>query len=223
MSVSIQRRARAGSVLRAENKPDTSQIYIGVSDQEEKGVNVKTLIFNGSPRKNGDTARAVQYLTSRLAGEVRVVDCYRANISPCVDCRYCRTDNGCRIDDEMQDIYRYIEECSNIVIASPLYYSELTGRLLDTASRFQMYYSARYIIGKPFDIKPKRGGVVLIGGGSGTPEKASDTADFILRQIGVTQLCETVCFHDTDTADPFDSEFFLTNLCGLADFLNGRD
>ncbi len=93
---------------------------------------MKTLILNGSPRINGD-------------GEYRIVDAYRCNISPCLDCRYCWKSNGCAMNDEMQEIYKYIQECDNILIASPLYFSELTGKLLDVGSRLQTYFSCRGI------------------------------------------------------------------------------
>ena len=86
------------------------------------GVPVKkTLIFNGSPRKKGDTAALIRALTEDLAGQYRVVDCYRADISPCIDCRSCRRVKKCVLPDDMQEVYAYIEECDNIVIASPIY------------------------------------------------------------------------------------------------------
>ena len=86
---------------------------------------MKTLIFNGSPRKNGNTVSLINRLMELMDGEFKVVDAYRSNISPCMDCRYCWKQPGCAIDDEMQEVYRYIEECDNIVIASPIYFSEL--------------------------------------------------------------------------------------------------
>lgn len=89
---------------------------------------MKTLIFNGSPRINGDTSSLVHKITEKTAGEYRIVDAYRCRISPCLDCRYCWKNNGCAIDDEMQEIYHYIQECDNILIASPLHFSELTGK-----------------------------------------------------------------------------------------------
>ena len=79
----------------------------------------KTLILNGSPRKNGDTAALLRILDRELAGEKRTIDCYRADVSPCVDCRACWREKRCVIDDAMQEIYRYVEDCDNVVVASP--------------------------------------------------------------------------------------------------------
>ena len=101
---------------------------------------MKTLILNGSPRVHGDTVSLINLLIKSLYGEYLVVDAYKSNISPCRDCRYCWENPGCAIKDEMQVIYSYIEDCDNIVIASPLYFSELTGKLLDLGSRLQTYF-----------------------------------------------------------------------------------
>ena len=105
---------------------------------------MKTLILNGSPRTNGDTSSLIDIFTEKIGSEYKIVDAYRCNISPCIDCRYCWENSGCVIDDEMQDVYKYIQDCDNILIASPLYFSELTGKLLDVGSRLQTYFCARF-------------------------------------------------------------------------------
>lgn len=81
---------------------------------------MKTLIFNGSPRINGDTESLIDIVKVNLPDECRVVNAYRCNISPCMDCRYCWENQGCSIQDEMQEIYDYIQLCDNILIASPI-------------------------------------------------------------------------------------------------------
>lgn len=181
----------------------------------------KTLIFNGSPRKNGDTVSLLRILTDCLAGEYRVVDCYRADISPCIDCRSCRKEKRCVLPDGMQEIYGYIEECDNIVIASPIYYAELTGKLLDTASRFQIYYSARFFRGEDPGIRPKRGGVILVGGGDGDPKRPFATAKILLRQLNVKEIFPLVCSHGTNTLPAAEDEAAVREVRALAAFLNG--
>jgi len=65
---------------------------------------MKTLIFNGSPKLNGDTAVLIREFTTYLQGDIKIISCYD-NIKPCNDCRYCWSNIGCSIDDEMQEIY----------------------------------------------------------------------------------------------------------------------
>lgn len=45
----------------------------------------------------------------------------------------------------------------NILLASPIYFSELTGKLLDLGSRLQIYYSARFFRREEPVPKSKRG------------------------------------------------------------------
>ena len=82
---------------------------------------MKTLIINGSPRKNGNTVTFLNELKKHLHGEILQVDTYYAKSSPCNDCRYCWTNEKCVIQDEMQDVYKMIDEADNIIIASPIY------------------------------------------------------------------------------------------------------
>ena len=185
------------------------------------GVPVKkTLIFNGSPRKKGDTAALIRALTEDLAGQYRVVDCYRADISPCIDCRSCRRVKKCVLPDDMQEVYAYIEECDNIVIASPIYYSELTGKLLDVASRFQLYYSARFFRKEDPGIRPKKGGVVLVGGGDGAPARAAATARILLRELNAKEIFSPVISHRTNTLPAGEDGEAVAAVKRLAAFLN---
>ena len=127
---------------------------------------MKTLIINGSPRKNGTTSTLVKALAERLSGEIRIVETYRSNISPCVDCRYCWKNDGCAINDEMQYLYKYIIDADNIIIASPIYFAELTGSLLQWASRLQYFWTAKNF--RKTDIlsgKKRKGAVILSDGG----------------------------------------------------------
>ena len=182
---------------------------------------IKTLILNGSPRKRGDTASLLSVLTGELRGETRIVDCYRAEIAPCVDCRSCRKEKRCVIKDAMQELYPYIEECDNLVIASPLYYAELTGRLLDVASRFQVYYSARFFRKEDPGIRPKKGGVVLVGGGEGDPARAAATARILLRELNAKELFSPVISHRTNTLPAGEDGEAVAAVKRLAAFLNG--
>lgn len=103
---------------------------------------MKTLILNGSPRNDGDTAALINRLLLHLHGEYRIYDCYSSDISPCTDCRCCREHLYCPNEDAMQEIYGYLTECDNLILASPVHYAELSSGLLKAASRFQVYSSA---------------------------------------------------------------------------------
>ena len=91
---------------------------------------MKTLIFIGSPRKKGNSSTLAEELARQLEGEVKIIRAYDCNVKPCIDCRFCWKNNGCAVKDGMQEIYEDIQDSDNIVIASPTYFSELSGQLL---------------------------------------------------------------------------------------------
>lgn len=159
---------------------------------------MKTLIFNGSPRRNGDTAGLIRIITREITGTYKIVNAYRCNISPCLDCRHCWENKGCAINDEMSGIYEYIQECDNILIASPLYFSELTGKMLDVGSRLQTYFCARFFRKEEPIAKPKKGAVILVGGGDGHIDTAYHTACTLLHHMNCRNIHDAVYSHNTN-------------------------
>lgn len=101
---------------------------------------MKTLILFGSSHTDGDTAALTNALTAKISGVHRLINCYTADIAPCADCRCCRERLFCPIDDEMQEVYEYLTECDNVVIASPVHYAELSAMLMKVVSRLGQSY-----------------------------------------------------------------------------------
>lgn len=146
---------------------------------------MKTVIFNGSPRKNGGTSAMVEAFIQESAGEVFLVETYRADISPCVDCRWCWDHPGCVVQDAMQEVYRQLAQADQIVLASPIYFAELTGSLLQVASRLQSIWVAKAFRGERLlPDKPRRGAVFLTDGGDGCTDTALAMAKRLLRTMG---------------------------------------
>ena len=183
---------------------------------------MKTLILNGSPRVHGDTVSLINELTKFLDGEYRIVDAYRSDISPCLDCRFCWENSGCAIKDEMKEIYSYIEDCDNIVIASPIYFSELTGKMLDLGSRLQTYFCAGYFRKEEISITPKKGAVILVGGGDGRIEKAYETACTLLHHMNCYNIDEVVCSHNTNVVPAIQDKKAMEGIDRVAKFLNSE-
>ena len=143
---------------------------------------MKTLIFNGSTRKKGDTQALIDAMLTALEGEFRIIS-ITDKISPCLDCRKCWHTAGCSIKDDMQAIYHYLEECDNVVLASPIWFSSLSGPLLNFASRLQTYFAGRFFRKEAEFLKPKNGAILLVGAEPGSEKGAIENALTILKHV----------------------------------------
>ena len=187
---------------------------------------MKTLIINGSPRKNGNTVTLLNELKKHLDGEVVQVDTYYAKSSPCFDCRHCWTNSECIIKDEMQDVYKMMDEADNFVIASPIYFGNLTGSLLNWASRLQLFWVSRYIRKvEPLSEKHRKGVVILIvNHGKDNIESAISAGKDLLAKARIEKESrEVFLWSDADGANqPPPANLNMDRIVKLADALNGR-
>lgn len=181
---------------------------------------MKTLIFDGSPRKEGNTASLIHEFTRNLEGEFKIIDVFESNIHSCIDCRYCRNHDGCSQRDDMQEVYGHISRCDNILIASPVFFTELTGQLLAVASRLQTYFCARYFRKEEPIAKVKKGGIILLQGGTYKAEKAADTAAVLLKTMNATRIAPALFCLDTDNTSPEANAAAMAKAKEIADFFN---
>ena len=112
---------------------------------------MKTLVIMGAARKNGHTRQMVDLFLEHLDGEKEIVDAYRTEVQPCV------------IKDGMQDIYQKLEEADNIVLASPMYFHSITGRMKTLIDRFQVYWAGHVRQDMPEKML-RRGAILMVGG-----------------------------------------------------------
>ena len=180
---------------------------------------MKTLIFIGSPRKKGNSSTLAEELARQLEGEVKIIRAYDCNVKPCIDCRFCWKNNGCAVKDGMQEIYEDIQDSDNIVIASPTYFSELSGRLLAVLSRLQTYWCAKYLRHEVPVPKKKRGGIIVVRGGQGMLTRGIETAKVLLSDMNAKAV-GTIFADDSDNIPSIDRPEVVDGLRALAEALN---
>lgn len=91
----------------------------------------KIIAFLGSPRKNGSTAALLEQVIAGARAEGAEVITYYLNgkeIKGCQGCRYCRTNDGCATRDALHPMYEQLKEAAGVVIASPIYFMNVTGQ-----------------------------------------------------------------------------------------------
>jgi multimeric flavodoxin WrbA len=66
---------------------------------------------------------------ARSAGaEVKTYDLNAAGIQGCQGCFYCRTHDGCAVNDYLQPMYEDLGSADGIVFGSPIYFYDITGQ-----------------------------------------------------------------------------------------------
>ncbi|HXZ23470.1 MAG TPA: flavodoxin family protein [Methanomassiliicoccales archaeon] len=91
---------------------------------------MKIVAVNGSPRKNGNTARMLNEVTGfakERGAEVRQFDLVDLHIEDCRGCRVCRNQEKCAQDDDMTELREEIKRCDFLLIGSPIYLGAETG------------------------------------------------------------------------------------------------
>jgi multimeric flavodoxin WrbA len=93
----------------------------------------KILVLLGSPRKKGNSAvLAEQIITGAesVGAEVETVFLHEKEIAPCQSCYACQTrdSEGCAIDDDMQSIFLKLITADTWVIASPVYWFNMSAQ-----------------------------------------------------------------------------------------------
>lgn len=143
---------------------------------------MKVLIIFGSPRKEGNTASLLSPFMDeleKLGAETELIDVYEKNISGCRVCFECQKEERlyCVIDDDMQPVYRAVEEADLVVIAAPVYIWSVPAPVKAVLDRLA-YASCRYYGENPSGASYLKGRKFAVLTTHGYPrEKATDLLD----------------------------------------------
>lgn len=140
---------------------------------------MKVLMVNGSPRKEGNTYRALEEIGKTLQAEgieYEIFQLGNGQVRDCIGCAKC-TENGCVFDDDcVNEFIAKAKEADGFVFGSPVYYAHPSGRILSFLDR--VFYSSSKI----FAHKP--GAAVAVARRGGT----SATFDVINKYFGISQM-----------------------------------
>jgi multimeric flavodoxin WrbA len=116
---------------------------------------MKVMGFNGSPRKNGNTATVLKYAldgASSQGAETELINLYDCNYKGCISCFSCKLKGGksygrCAVNDDLKPIFAKIEAADAIILGSPIYLGAASGEMRSFLERliFQyLVYDANY-------------------------------------------------------------------------------
>lgn len=99
---------------------------------------MKVLMINGSPRAEGNTARALQELETAFKAEGIETKTVRIGSEPirgCIACGGCKVNGKCVFDDGVNEVAKDFEEADGLIVASPVYYASPNGNLVSFLDR----------------------------------------------------------------------------------------
>jgi len=113
---------------------------------------LKVIGIAGSPRRSGNTdlllAEVMRGAASRGA-EVKTIILDDLEIAPCQHCDACLKKGKCKVQDDMQMVYKELEEADRIVLASPIQFMGVTAQMKAMIDRCQALWAKKYVLKVP--------------------------------------------------------------------------
>ena len=129
---------------------------------------MKVLLINGSPNVHGCTARALEEVAKTLEEEgieTETIQVGSKAVRGCIACGYCRSHEGCVINDIVNEVAPKFAEADGLIVGSPVYYAGPNATL--TAFLDRLFHST---VGMPKRFK--------VGAAIVSSRRAGDTATF---------------------------------------------
>ncbi|MGW8301438.1 MAG: NAD(P)H-dependent oxidoreductase, partial [Desulfobacterales bacterium] len=128
--------------------------------------------FQGSPRKKGNTAFLLtnfMQAIEKLGAQTRIIEVTQKNIIPCREYVVCERKGYCPIDDDVKsEIYPLIRQAEVVVLATPIFFFNMSAQLKALVDRCQLFWARKYKL-KLADPakKTKRGFLLAVGASKG--------------------------------------------------------
>jgi multimeric flavodoxin WrbA len=90
----------------------------------------EVVIFNGSPRVDGNVTtllKAVEQGARDAGALVKVYNLHQMKYMACHGCFACRTKDDCVIDDELHSALQFVKKADAVVVGSPIYMMQMAG------------------------------------------------------------------------------------------------
>ena len=113
----------------------------------------------GSPLPEGNTAHLLKEALRGAAAAGCTTETIIVNnldYQPCMEMMFCREHETCIMEDDMQQMYVKIREADSIIVATPVMFMGIPGRLKSFMDRFQVFFMAKYVRNEPLVTPEKR-------------------------------------------------------------------
>jgi len=143
----------------------------------------------GSPRRGGNSDtlldQCLKGARDRGATTIKLV-LRDLKIAPCQGCNQCLTTGECAVADSMREVHRALLQADAVVVASPIYFSGLTGQTKCMIDRCQSLWARENLTGKKV-AHARKGAIILVGGDpKAVFRNAQSELKAFMKGIGIT-------------------------------------
>jgi multimeric flavodoxin WrbA len=121
--------------------------------------------LQGSPRKKGNTnflLTTFLQAAEQKGATTRIISVAESNILPCKEYVVCEKKGTCPIDDDMAgEIYGLLRQAEVVVLASPIFFYNMTSQLKALVDRCQVFWARKYRLKLSDPLKSTRRGYLL--------------------------------------------------------------
>ena len=135
---------------------------------------MKVLAVLGSPRSQGNSATLAREVLSGLTAggaEVQVYELNRLEFQGCQGCGACKAEaEACVLEDDFTPIYAALREADVLLLASPVYFGDLSGQM-------KCFFDRLYALANPdftSRLAPGKRAVVILTQGAPPEEMFAD-------------------------------------------------
>ncbi|PWR70014.1 flavodoxin family protein [Methanospirillum lacunae] len=109
---------------------------------------MKILAFNGSPRKEWNTATLLNKALEGAASQgatTELIHLYGLEYKGCTSCFACKIKGGksygkCPIPDDLLEVFKKVEEADGLIFGSPIYWGRVSGEMAAFLDRLLFQY-----------------------------------------------------------------------------------
>lgn len=170
---------------------------------------MKILAFNGSPRKNWNTAALLQKALDGAAAqgaETELIHLYDLNYKGCISCFACKLKGGpsyghCAVKDGLAPVFKKIETADGLIFGSPVYLGNITGEMQCFLERLVFQYLT--YAEKPSSLFGRRikTGIIYTMNAPEEYMKQAGNGEFMAHISSYLSMmfgpCEQLCSYDT--------------------------
>lgn len=106
--------------------------------------------LQGSPRKKGNSKFLLEMFmktAENMGVHTHIVDVTRKNIIPCKEYVVCEKKGYCPIEDDVRnEIYPLLRQAEVVVLATPIFFYNMTAQLKAVVDRCQTFWARKYML-----------------------------------------------------------------------------